>query len=243
MCTVVIRVPATPGESTRLIAVRDEDPNRPWNPLGAWWPKSHPDLIGVQDIRAGGAWLAASPSAGRLAVLLNVGPPIPQPGLTSRGLVVLDAASGTPAPADRRTAPYVLLTVAGSRTQLEISDEHGVHHEALAPGVHMLANSKVVDDPGTARVSRWLAAFREATPPQGEPDWFNPWLGVLRRSLHVPATSDQAIVRDNRPYGIPTLSLLMCTATVGEGEAVVDYVAFDGPGRWDGRFPFSGDTG
>ncbi len=243
MCTVVIRVPRDPGEPTRLIAVRDEDPNRPWNPLGGWWPETHPGVVGVQDVRAGGAWLAASPSRGRLAVLLNVGPPVPQPGLTSRGLVVLDAADGVPAPPDRRTAPYVLLTVAGRLAELEISDEHGVRHEPVPPGVHMLANSTAVDDPGTARVARWLSEFRAATPRTDAAGWFAPWLEVLRRSLEVPATSDEAIVRDNRPHGIPTLSLLMCMAGVGQDSTDLDYLAFDRPGHWDGRFPFSRETG
>lgn len=248
MCTVVIRVPEAAGEATRLLAIRDEDPARPWNPLGEWWSTTHPGVVGVQDIRAGGAWLAASPAAGRLAVLLNVGPPIPQPGLTSRGLVVLDAAEGTPAPPDRRTAAYALLTVAGHRAELEISDEHGVRREPLSPGVHMLANTTIVDDPGTAKVARWISDFRAATPPADAAAWYSPWLEVLRRSTNeVPPTSDEAIVRDNRPHGIPTLSLLMCTATISDRDVAVDYLAFDEPGRWDGRwegrFHFSAGSG
>jgi uncharacterized protein with NRDE domain len=54
-----------------VLAIRDEDPDRPWSPLGRWWPESHGGVIGVRDVRAGGAWLAADPGAGRLAVLLN----------------------------------------------------------------------------------------------------------------------------------------------------------------------------
>src|SRR5690606_4917677 len=68
MCTVIIRVGA--GE-VRLLAIRDEDPERPWQPLGASWPETHPGVVGVRDVRAGGAWLAADPARRRLAVLLN----------------------------------------------------------------------------------------------------------------------------------------------------------------------------
>ena len=59
MCTVIVSVPNAPGAPTRLLAVRDEDPARPWNPLGAWWPERDDRIVGVRDVRAGGAWLAA----------------------------------------------------------------------------------------------------------------------------------------------------------------------------------------
>ena len=68
MCTVVVRVPEPDGGPVRLLAVRDEDPARPWRPLGPWWPE-HPGVRGVRDDLAGGAWLAADDK--RLAVLLN----------------------------------------------------------------------------------------------------------------------------------------------------------------------------
>ena len=68
MCTVVIRVPTAGGGPVRVLAVRDEDPSRPWRPLGPWWPKL-PQVRGVKDELAGGAWLAADDT--RLAVLLN----------------------------------------------------------------------------------------------------------------------------------------------------------------------------
>ena len=68
MCTVVIRVPEPDRGDVRILAVRDEDPGRPWLPLGAWWPE-HPEVEGVMDQLAGGAWLAHDDR--RLAVLLN----------------------------------------------------------------------------------------------------------------------------------------------------------------------------
>ena len=69
MCTVIIRIPHDDA-AVQLLAVRDEDPGRGWDPLGAWWP-DHPGVVGVRDRRAGGAWLAAEPASGRLAVVLN----------------------------------------------------------------------------------------------------------------------------------------------------------------------------
>ena len=61
MCTVIIHVGESASEPIRLIAIRDEDPARPWNPLGRWWPDTHSGVVGVRDVRAGGAWLAADP--------------------------------------------------------------------------------------------------------------------------------------------------------------------------------------
>ncbi|NLE97708.1 MAG: hypothetical protein GX596_06935, partial [Propionibacterium sp.] len=67
MCTVVIRVPEPDSEEpVRLLAVRDEDPGRPWRTLGQWWT---PGVVGVLDELAGGAWLAADDES--LAVLVN----------------------------------------------------------------------------------------------------------------------------------------------------------------------------
>lgn len=242
MCTLIVRVPDDEGQPVRLIAVRDEDPAREWNALGPWWPGSHPGAIGVQDARAGGAWLAALPDEGRLAVLLNVGGPNPQPGLASRGEVVLDAVARIAPDPNRRTQPYALVTVAGSSVELTLSNGSTHKTQAIEPGVHMLVNSPIIDDATFARVERWLPEFRDATP-EGEPDnWFEGWIGVLERSAELAPTDDAAIIRDNRPYGIGTLSLLMCSATITPESALVDYVEFGEPGAWKTRFPISQNT-
>ena len=236
MCTVIIRVPEEPREATRIIAVRDEDPARPWDELGQWWPDTDPGVLGVRDIRAGGAWLATQPAAGRLVVLLNVGPPTaPRPGLTSRGQVVLDAASNRTPPTSRQTAPYALLVADGNNASLEISDGESVRHEGLPPGVHMLVNSPVVNDFSVARVERWLPRFRQEVPAPDAENWFGPWLGIMQDSGELPATNDAAIIRDNTPHGIGTFSLLMVTATITRDHVEADYVEFDKPGDWDSR--------
>ncbi|MCC2592404.1 NRDE family protein [Tessaracoccus sp. OS52] len=239
MCTVIVRVPEDPSEAARILAVRDEDPDRPWNPLGEHWPESHPRVSGVQDARAGGAWLATLPEAGRLAVLLNVGGPAPQPGLASRGEVALDAVEGRAPDPNRRTQPYNLVTVAGGKVTLSLSDGESVNTQTLDPGVHMLVNSELPNDESFTRVQRWLPEFRAATPPGSGPDWFQPWLEVMDRSAALPPTDDASIIRDNRPWGIPTQSLLMCTATVSDHAVDVDYTEFERPGEWATRFHIS----
>ena len=80
-----------------LLAIRDEDPARPWNPLGPWWPDTHEGVMGVRDARAGGAWLAADPATHRLAVLLNREDlsDRAESEVVSRGSIVLASVAGT----------------------------------------------------------------------------------------------------------------------------------------------------
>ncbi|GAA3622023.1 hypothetical protein GCM10022200_00120 [Microbacterium awajiense] len=232
MCTVVIRVPESDDESTRVLAIRDEDPTRPWNPLGRWWPEPHDGVIGVRDARAGGAWLAAHPETGRLAVLLNRADVStrPEAELVSRGGLVLASVTGRSPSADPATHGFNLLEVAGARARVLSWDGAGLRTTELAPGTHMIAHDDV-DDPATPRIARWLEDFRAAHPEGGE-RWFAPWTRVLALSADLPPTDDRAIVRDNRPHGYPTLSLLACVASVSSDAVDVRYGELAGPGQW-----------
>ncbi len=57
---------------------------------------------------------------------------------------------------------------------------------------------------------------------------------MLERSAELPATDDRAIIRDNRPYGYPTLSLLACVASVSADDVDVHYGELAHPGEWGG---------
>jgi len=234
MCTVVIRVPESPDEPTRVLAVRDEDPARPWNPLGRWWPEAHDGVVGVRDVRAGGAWLAADPGAGRLAVLLNRADidTRPEAELVSRGGIVLDAVAGRSPEGEPPTHGFNLVEVHGGRARVLMWDGDALRTVDLAPGTHMIAHDDI-DDPATPRIARWLGEFR-STPPAAEGDWWMPWVGVLARSAELAPTDDEAIIRDNRPYGYPTLSLLACVASVRAHDVDVHYGELAEPGQWGG---------
>lgn len=234
MCTVVIRVPDDPSQPTRLLAVRDEDPARPWNPLGRWWPEPHHGVVGVRDARAGGAWLAADPDAHRLAVLLNRADVEgrPESELVSRGGLVLDSVAGTSPSGIPSTHGFNLVEVdAGAARVLTWDGEH-LTTVPLAPGTHMIAHDDV-DDPSTPRIARWLEDFRAAETGPGE-DWWEPWIGVLEHSTTLASTDDEAIIRDNRPHGYPTQSLLACVASVSAERIDVRYGELAEPGRWGG---------
>ena len=48
----------------------------------------------------------------------------------------------------------------------------------------------------------------------------------------LPPDDDRAIIRDNRPLGYPTLSLLVCAASVGLDGIDVSYAELPAPGEW-----------
>ena len=226
MCTVVIRVPDGPGP-VRVLAVRDEDPHRPWRPLGPWWSRQ-PQVRGIMDELAGGAWLAVDDS--KVAVLLNrmggsdVVPP------ASRGTLVMRAMSREPLPDPLTTLGFNLVeaTAYGARvTSWEGGEPRVVE---LTPGTHMIAHDDV-DDPTTPRVAAWLDAFA-AAPTDGE-RWWQGWLDVVAASAAQDPTHDRAIVRDKRPHGFPTLSLLVCAVSLGPEGTDARMATLDHPGAWN----------
>ncbi|GAA3773739.1 hypothetical protein GCM10022240_27030 [Microbacterium kribbense] len=269
MCTVILRVPDHAGEPMRILAVRDEDPNRPWQPLGAWWPEAHPGVVGVRDVRAGGAWLAADAATRRLAVLLNRhSPPVPE-GVApiSRGAIVLDAVAGDAPEPTHAVLGFNLVDAGPDGVRVITWDGLTRSEVAVPPGTHMIAHDDL-DDPRTARITAWHDAFAAASttddaaasaspamqagevadpdraladtvPPasgaiaSGGPAWAHPWLEVLARSAELGATDDRAIIRDNRPLGYPTQSLLLCVASIGTDGVEVEYGQLDLPGHWN----------
>ncbi|MFT4228654.1 MAG: NRDE family protein [Microbacterium sp.] len=232
MCTVIIRVPSGADDAVRVLAIRDEDPARAWLPLGESWPDTHPGVVGVRDVRAGGAWLAADPARRRLAVLLNRADAAtrPESELVSRGGIVLDSVAGSSPDGEPPTHGFNLVEVDRSAARVVTWDGDALRETVLSPGTHMVAHDDV-DDSGTARIARWLDEFRDAGL-HGE-RWWTPWLDILSRSAQLPHPDDRAIIRDNRPFGYPTLSLLLCAATVSPRGVDLHYAELDEPGRWN----------
>lgn len=229
MCTVVIDVAEAAG--SRLLAVRDEDPERPWDSLGEWWPDTHPGVIGIRDRRAGGAWLAVDLQARRLAVLLNradVGD-LPAERTVSRGVLALEAVSGRPPAAPLPMHGFNLLEVTPDAARVWSWDGVELRETPVPHGVHMIAHDDL-DDPATARIERWLPEFR-AQPARGD-DWEQAWIDLLGASSALGPDDDAAIIRDNRSHGLPTQSLLYCLATIDHGRAEVHEAPLARPGHW-----------
>ncbi|MDA8439939.1 MAG: NRDE family protein [Propionibacterium sp.] len=236
MCTVILRVPSVPGRPVRMLAVRDEDPSRPWQPLGPWWPDEHPGVVGVRDVRAGGAWLAASER--RLAVLVNrASPPVPDHlAPVSRGLIVLDAASGRPPRPTPAVPGFNLVDITADGVLLISWDGKLERRVGVPPGTHMIAHDDL-DDARTPRIGAWLDDFAVASTKEvgtaSEPAWADEWLGIIARSALLGPVDERAIIRDNRPLGYPTRSLLLCAASVGPRGVDVRYAQLERPGRWN----------
>jgi hypothetical protein len=216
-----------------VLAIRDEDPDRPWSPLGRWWPESHGGVVGVRDLRAGGAWLAADSDAGRLAVLLNRADvsTLSESEIVSRGSLALDSVAGHTLKKPR-THGFNLVEVEGPRTRVSSWDGKRLNVERLGPGTHMIAHEDV-DDLSTPRIARWLGEFSTADL-TGSDRWWAAWIDVLERSSALESIDDRALIRDNRPHGYPTQSLLVCVASVSAHAIDVHYRALREPGHWDG---------
>jgi len=230
MCTVVIRVPDAGGDPVRVLAVRDEDPGRPWRPLGAWWP-DRPGVRGVMDELAGGAWLAADDTT--LAVLLNRAGGADGPVITSRGALVLDTVAGHPLPDPLTTLGLNLLRVDAHGARATSWEGGSPRVVDLAPGTHMIAHDDL-DDPATARVAAWLDAFAAAPTDESQDGrWWEPWLSVLASSADLDPSDDRALIRDNHAHGFPTMSLLVAVASVSPDGVEAAMATLEEPGRWN----------
>jgi hypothetical protein len=69
-------------------------------------------------------------------------------------------------------------------------------------------------------------------PTADSPQWAEEWTALLAASARLSPEDDRAIIRDNRPHGYPTQSLLYCTASVAPDGVSVDYHALPAPARW-----------
>lgn len=218
----------------RLLAVRDEDPQREWDALGDWWPDAYPGVSGIRDRRAGGAWMAVNAAERRLAVLLNRADVVDltPDAAVSRGSLVLESALGRSPVAPLPMHGFNLLEVGPDGARVLSWDGADLRETALADGIHMIAHDDV-DDSGTARIAAWLPEFRALGPTAESADWASAWTGLLASSARLDPQDDRAIIRDNRPHGYPTQSLLYCTAEITPAAVEVDYQALPSPGHWD----------
>jgi hypothetical protein len=249
MCTVVVRVDPGAAWPVTVLALRDESPERPWDPPAAWWPERDPDVRGVRDQQAGGAWLAASDRGG-LAVVLNRWEATPGDGSgtwSTRGTLPLDAVVDDALPGADGALPtsraFNLVRASADGAQVVTWDGTEVRSTALGPGVHMVTHGEP-DDPAAPRVGRWLDAFRTAPAPTGPPardpaagtdgvdvaDGWAPWFGVLEASTALAPDDRDAILRDTvEPQGhFATLSIV--AAAVGHGGTVLRHTRLARPG-------------
>lgn len=232
MCTVVIDV--EDAGSARLLAVRDEDPLREWDGLGPWWPEQYPGVIGIRDRRAGGAWLAVDPAKRRLAVLLNRADvrDLADDRAVSRGSLALESVSGRSPDGPLPMHGFNLLEVGPDGARVILWDGETLRETAVAQGTHMIAHDDL-DDAVTPRILTWLPRFRALEPASARDDWAADWIALLAESAGLAPEDDRAIIRDNRPHGYPTQSLLYATASVTAAGVDVRDHALPSPAHWE----------
>jgi uncharacterized protein with NRDE domain len=188
VCTVVVRW--SPGQPTRILALRDELATRAFDAPGEWWP-DHGDVIGGRDRAAGGTWCASRVATGGTALVLNR----PQKrtaetGAPSRGVLPLLAVAH-----QRDWASHVDVTGMASFA-LVLVDPEGMTTWSFdgttltttedGPGTHMVTSGGVED----GKAERYLDGFRNS-------DGSDAWRELVRRDAPS-ADLTELVVRRER---------------------------------------------
>lgn len=190
MCVVAFAWQVHPRWRLVLAGNRDEFHARPTAPLAAW-PDS--GVIAGRDLQSGGTWVGLD-RRGRVAVVTNVRDGIAPPhGGPSRGalpLAFLDGSTET----DAGAASGDLLASAGAHApfNLVLADATGCWHlgnhplqrEALAAGVHGIANGRL-DAPWPK--TRHLAAALRAWVDAGNDDLQALWRALADETIAADA--------------------------------------------------------
>jgi uncharacterized protein with NRDE domain len=151
---------------------RDELHARSAGPLARWDKPS--DVLAGRDLQSGGTWLGIS-ERGRFAVVTNLrGYGLPEPGRTSRGLLVTDVLSGEGRYTDLRDAdlsdfnPFNLIAADRERAHFLSNRPQNVR-SLLAPGIYGLSNGALDEPwPKTMRLKEMLLEWivSEAAQPE-----------------------------------------------------------------------------
>lgn len=217
MCTlVVLRQPAAPWPLL-LAANRDELRSRPAQPPGRHWA-DRPHVRGGLDVEAGGSWLGLNDDGLVAAVLNRRGTLGPQPGKRSRGELVLEALDHAEAreAADALRAldpeawrPFNLIVAdATDAFWLRHAGDGKIWVQPIEDGVHMIEAGEL-DDPTSARISRFLPQFRFVPPPDPDAgDWAS-WQALLaERTTRTGAARDAMCIVTDGDYGTVSSALV-----------------------------------
>jgi hypothetical protein len=199
-----------------LVANRDENVDREWDPPDAWWP-DQPDVIAGRDRTAGGTWMGINAHGLAAAVLNRPGSLGPAAGKRSRGELPLLALGQATAAAAVDT--LVALDAGQWRGfNMVIADRTGASFvrgagygapsaHRLPPGVSMIT-AHDPNDQESPRVARHLARFRDAPPP--EPDQWDAWRAIL--SDRSGLAGEQMNVTPRGGFGTVSSSMLAIPA-------------------------------
>ena len=158
MCVAALAWAAHPRWQLVVAANRDEFHARPTASLARW----DNGVIAGRDLEAGGTWLGLNES-GRFALVTNFRlPGYPQPGLASRGGLVVDWLLDQADPTGAAMNPFHLLRV-GPDGASHVSNQPAAVTSPLEPGLHGVSNGQF-DQPWlkTQRLTDALGQWLEA---------------------------------------------------------------------------------
>ena len=169
MCTAIIRFQPEHQWPLLVASLRDEDRSRAWEAPAAWWPETHPGVIGGRDLTQGGTWLAVDPRRQRVAILLNRTDPVgvSNAPYQSRGILPLDVVAGRWSLTTQDMAafrPFNLVFAERQRVIWWRYDGLRLRQSAVGPGLHMI-NASNLDDEQDLRQAYWAPLFADAAPP------------------------------------------------------------------------------
>lgn len=220
LCTLVICRRARHPWPLMVAANRDEMAGRPSLPPGRHWP-DQPEILGGLDRLAGGSWLALSDTGVMAAILNRKGTLGPMAGKRSRGELVLDACNHL----DARTGARALaqlneqayrpfnLIVADAKEAFWVrhAGDQAIRVLPVPDGVSMIEAGEL-NDPASARTTRFAAAFAADLPDPETGDWSG-WQLLL--STPAPPGRDPSeglCIRRDDGYGTVSSSLLALPA-------------------------------
>ena len=194
MCTVVVLRRPDDDWPLLLAANRDERTDRPWRAPGRHWPDRPNAVAGIDEL-AGGSWLGLNDEGVVAGVLNRRDSPGPDPGLRSRGELVLEAldhadaveAASALGQLDGRSYRSFNMVIADDRDAywLRSADPSGgrVEVRELPDGISMIT-AQDRNDAGCRRTRRYLPLFEAAAAPDpGQGDW-RAWRALLGDRRH-----------------------------------------------------------
>ncbi|HEV2301133.1 MAG TPA: NRDE family protein [Stellaceae bacterium] len=214
MCTLLIL--RRPDHAWPLVfaANRDEMIDRPWRAPGRHWP-DRPEVVAGLDLLAGGSWLGINDWGVAAAILNRHGSLGPQPGLRSRGELVLEAldhadaveAAAALADLDPRSYRTFNLIVGDSRDVfwLRHAGGKGIECRPVAEGLSLIAAGDL-DDLSERRLALAGPRFAAARPPDPGTRGWKAWEALLASSEKPPGEPENAALRFSTPRGYGTVS-------------------------------------
>lgn len=234
MCTLVLSFDPDSPVPVLLIGVRDEFLDRDWRGPGRHWPQ-WPELVGGQDLLAGGTWLAVNSAAPRAASVLNGHGRLAAEGARlSRGELPLRLAARAESEPDLdlgrvvevdRYDPFHLVLAAPDTARIWSWDGDQLVGRTLGAGLHLVVNSGLEGaDPGVegrgaeqmrARIEHFRPLLAAADRPRAQAgpvsDAWAGWLALADGGGIDPDDARALLVRadfNGRPWGSSSISLV-----------------------------------